>query len=95
MSTFEEDLIESMTQALRMARGEPIGRTTTYPSPREVRKKAKLKQHEMAPLLGMSLSGYRKLEQGRRALQGPAAVLLRILDREPEAVRRALSLAAE
>jgi len=44
----------------------------------------------MAPLLGMSLSGYRKWEQGQRRLSGPAASLLRVIEREPEAVKRAL-----
>jgi putative transcriptional regulator len=44
----------------------------------------------MAPLMGMSLSGYRKWEQGTRSISGPAATLLRIIDKEPEAVRRAL-----
>jgi putative transcriptional regulator len=58
--------------------------------PRAVRLKAKLTQTQMAPLLGMSLSGYRKWEQGQRRLSGPAASLLRIIDREPEAVKRAL-----
>lgn len=90
MSQLGQDLIESLTQAIAMQNGAPIGRITTYPSAKEVRKKAKLKQHEMAPLLGLSLSGYRKIEQGKRPLQGPALVLLRVLEREPEAVRRAL-----
>ena len=44
----------------------------------------------MAPLMGMSLSGYRKWEQGRRQVSGPAANLLRVIAREPEAVKRAL-----
>ena len=44
----------------------------------------------MATLVGMSLSGYRKWEQGPRRLGGPAAALLRVIEREPEAVKRAL-----
>lgn len=58
--------------------------------PREIRKQAKLTQAEMAPLMGMSLSGYRKWEQGKRALSGPAANLLRVIAKEPEAIKRAL-----
>ena len=61
-------------------------------TPREVRKKVKLTQAQMAPLMGMSLSGYRKWEQGTRRVSGPAATLLRVIQREPEAVRRALSV---
>ena len=37
--------------------------------------------------MGMSLSGYRKWEQGTRRVSGPVATLLRV---EPEAVKRAL-----
>ena len=46
----------------------------------------------MAPLMGMSLSGYRKWEQGVRQVSGPAATLLRVIQKEPEAVRRALTV---
>ena len=92
MSTFEADLIQSMTEALAMSQGAPIGRVTHHPSPREVRAKAGLTQEQMAPLMGLSLSGYRKIEQGQRGLQGSAAALLLVLDREPEAVKRALDL---
>ena len=47
-------------------------------------------QAQMAALMGMSVSGYRKWEQGARRVSGPAATLLRIIEREPNAVRRAL-----
>lgn len=55
-----------------------------------VRKLAKLTQPQMAFLTGMSISGYRKWEQGERNISGPAATHLRIMEKEPEAVRRAL-----
>jgi putative transcriptional regulator len=45
----------------------------------------------MAELMGMSLSGYRKWEQNRREVSGPANILLHVIEREPEAVKRALS----
>lgn len=95
MSQLGQDLIKALEEAVAFKEGRGPGILHTYPSAREVRKKAKLKQHEMAPLLGLSLSGYRKVEQSKRPLRGPAAVLLRVLDREPEAVKRALSIAAE
>ena len=44
----------------------------------------------MAPLMGMSLSGYRKWEQGSRRVSGPAATLLCVIEKKPEAVKRAL-----
>ena len=90
MSTFRDDLIQSLGEALAHARGEGPATVHAPVVPREVRKQAKLTQAQMAPLMGMSLSGYRKWEQGTRRVSGPAAILLRIIQREPDAVRRSL-----
>jgi len=91
MSTFGDDLIRSLTEALAHAKGEGPAIVHTPVAPREVRKQARLTQAQMAPLMGMSLSGYRKWEQGTRQVSGPAAMLLRVIREEPEAVKRALS----
>ena len=91
MSTFGNDLIESLGEALAHAKGEGPAVVHAPVTPREVRKRAKLTQTQMAPLMGMSLSGYRKWEQGTRRVSGPAAMLLRVIQKEPEAVKRALS----
>ena len=90
MSDFENDLIQSMTEALAMVKGEPIGRYHHYPDPRTVRTRARLTQAQMAPLMGMSLSGYRKWEQGQRSVSGPALNLLRVMEKNPAAVLDAL-----
>ena len=90
MSTFGDDLIQSLNEALAHAKGEGPAIVHAPVAPRKVRKQAKLTQAQMAPLMGMSLSGYRKWEQGTRQVSGPAATLLRIIEKEPEAVRRAL-----
>lgn len=90
MSTFGEDLIQSLNEALAHAKGEGLARVHASVTPRKVREQVKLTQAQMAPLLGMSLSGYRKWEQGTRRISGPAAALLRVIEKEPEAVRRAL-----
>ena len=90
MSTFGEDLIQSLNEALAHAKGEGPARVHASVTPRKVREQVKLTQAQMAPLLGMSLSGYRKWEQGTRQISGPAAALLRVIEKEPEAVRRAL-----
>jgi putative transcriptional regulator len=84
------DLLQSLSEALAHAKGEGPAIVHAPLDPREVRKRAKLTQAEMAPLMGMSLSGYRKWEQGKRAISGPAANLLRVIAKEPEAVKRAL-----
>ena len=90
MSTFGADLIQSLNEALAHAKGESPAIVHAPVTPREVREQAKLTQAQMAPLMGMSLSGYRKWEQGSRRVNGPAATLLRVIQKEPEAVRRAL-----
>ncbi|MXW91285.1 MAG: helix-turn-helix domain-containing protein [Rhodospirillaceae bacterium] len=91
MSTFGDDLIRSLNEALAHAKGEGPAIVHTPVAPREVREQARLTQAQMAPLMGMSLSGYRKWEQGTRQVSGPAAMLLRVIQKEPEAVKRALS----
>jgi putative transcriptional regulator len=91
MSSFGDDLIQAMGEALAHARGEGPAIVHTPVDPREIRTRAKLTQAQMAPLMGMSLSGYRKWEQGQRRVSGPAAALLRVIAKEPAAVRRALA----
>ena len=90
MSTFGEDLIQSLNEALAHAKGEGPAIVHTPISPRDVRMQAELTQAQMAALMGMSLSGYRKWEQGRRRVSGPAATLLRIIKHDPNTVRKAL-----
>ena len=90
MTEFGDDLVRSLHEALARAKGQ--GPAIVHPavSPREVREALRLTQAEMAPLLGMSPSGYRKWEQGARRVSGPAAALLEVIRKEPDAVKRAL-----
>ena len=90
MSTFGEDLMQPLNEALAHARSEGAASVHAVLTPREVRKRINLTQAQMAPLMGMSLSGYRKWEQGRQRVSGPAVTLLQVIAREPEAVKRAL-----
>lgn len=90
MSTFSDDLIHSLTEAVAHAKEQGPATVHEPIDPREVRKQVSLTQAQMAPLMGMSLSGYRKWEQGQRHVSGPAAMLLKVIEREPDAVRRAL-----
>ena len=91
MSSFGEDLIQAMGEALAHAEGKGPAILHASVDPREIRTRAKLTQAQMAPLMGMSLSGYRKWEQGQRRVSGPAAALLRVIEKEPDAVQRALA----
>ena len=54
------------------------------------RRRIGLSQAEFAAWFGISPGTLRNWEQGRRVPEGPARVLLRVIEREPEAVRRAL-----
>ena len=90
MSTFGDDLIQSLGEAIAHAKGNDPTILHTPVTPRAVRKQVNLTQAQMAWLMGMSLSGYRKWEQGTRRVNGPAMSLLHVIAREPEAVERAL-----
>lgn len=57
---------------------------------KRVRKGMKLTQEQFAPLLGVSVSGLRKIEQGQRPVQGALATLVTIMEKEPDAVLRAI-----
>lgn len=58
---------------------------------KNVRRKLSMSQGAFAARFGISPATLRNWEQGRRLPEGPARVLLAIIDREPEAVQRALS----
>lgn len=58
-----------------------------------IRAKTGLSQERFAALFRISLHTLRNWEQGRRAPEGPARTLLMVIDREPEAVKRALDAA--
>lgn len=93
MTEFGQDLIQAMRETLAHVKGEGSAIVHDPIDPKAVRKRAKLTQEQMAPLMGMSVSGYRKWEQGAREVSGPALTLLRVLEREPEAVLRAIRAA--
>ena len=62
---------------------------------RAIREKLKLSQPEFAARFGFTAASVRQWEQGRRRPHGPARVLLTIIAKEPNAVRRALEAVEE
>jgi putative transcriptional regulator len=54
------------------------------------RRRLGLSQTEFAAWFGISPGTMRNWEQGRRVPEGPARMLLRVIERDPEAVRRAI-----
>ena len=98
MSKFGEELIAAMGEALGHAKGKPnsvIEHQVDLEAidAKSIRRGLRLTQEEMARILGTSTSGYRKWEQGERHPSGAARTLLRVMEKEPEAVLRALSAA--
>ena len=94
MTKFGADLIQAMSEALALAQGKDVPGMQVNAvdegtvDAKAIRKRLLLTQDQMATVLGTSPSGYKKWEQGRGS---PARTLLRIMEREPEAVLRALS----
>jgi putative transcriptional regulator len=97
MTKFGADLIQAMSEALAHAQGNKVPGMQVHAvdigtvDAKAIRKKLDLTQDQMATVLGTSPSGYKKWEQGKRQPNGAARTLLRIMEREPEAVLRALS----
>ncbi|MDB5985630.1 MAG: hypothetical protein JWR16_683 [Nevskia sp.] len=98
MSKLGDELIESMAQALAHAKGKRTGARVHKISvkPDEIQKARKrlgLSQDQFAGAFGVSASTLRKWEQGQRSPTGAAKTLLKIIEREPKAVVRALKVA--
>jgi putative transcriptional regulator len=90
-------IIKGLNEAVMFARGSPNGavvREVKVPESidvQAVRRKLRLSQREFALRFGFSLATVRNWEQGHRTPDGPARVLLTIIDKQPDAVRKALA----
>ena len=56
-----------------------------------IRERLGKSQTEFAMMIGISVATLRNWEQGRRSPDGPARALLRIAEKNPDAVKKALS----
>lgn len=93
MSKLGNELIRSMAEALAHARSQKTGVRVYKVKPSEVRKARErlgLSQDKFAHAFGVSAATLRKWEQGQRAPTGAAKTLLKVIEREPRAVLRAL-----
>jgi putative transcriptional regulator len=68
---------------------DPSGESWVEYPVEAIRRRLGLTQKEFARMFGVSVDTLQGWEQRRRP-RGPALALLRVIDREPEAVRRAL-----
>ena len=92
-------VIASLREAVDWAEGRKVPvRVTTVEVPvtdvRATRKRLGLSQAEFAARFGFQPSTLRNWEQGRTRPDGPARVLLAVIDRHPEAVEDALRRAS-
>ena len=88
-----ELLCESIRQAGEIRRGvRKPSRTFVIedPDPKAIRERLGLSQSRFASIIGVSVRTLQNWEQGRREPEGPAKALLRVVDREPQAVLHAL-----
>ena len=90
-----QEVIASLKEAIAWAAGEdtPV-KVTKVEVPetdvRAVRRKLSLSQAQLATKFGFQPATLKNWEQGRTKPDGPARVLLAVIDRHPEAVEDAL-----
>jgi putative transcriptional regulator len=96
ISPVGSEILEGLREALAHASGEKVRGTVVHQvdiddvDAKSIRATLKLTQEQMAMVMGTSVSGYRKWEQGERRPSGAARTLLTVMEKEPEAVLRAL-----
>jgi putative transcriptional regulator len=88
-----EKLVHSIEQAgqIRQRKKRP-SRVFRFENPdiKKTRGRLQMSQTEFATMMGVSVRTLQNWEQGRRTPDGPAQALLRVVDRNPEAVLEAL-----
>lgn len=92
-----EGIVAGLTDAVAIAAGQadPAGHRVHVPATvdvRAMRKKLGLTQDRFAARFGFSVGAVRDWEQRRSQPEAVARVLLTVIDREPEAVQRALAV---
>jgi putative transcriptional regulator len=91
----ESKILTGAKQALAFARGELadgfVVHVPTEIDVKAIRRKLGMSQSQFAASFGFGVDAVRSWEQGRRRPEGPARVLLKVIEHDPEAVRRALA----
>jgi putative transcriptional regulator len=92
--TAGQRMIASAKQALAFVQGEDNGCIAHIPdeiNTVRIREKIGMSQSQFANCFGVSIRTVQEWEQGRAIPSGAARAFLRVIDREPEAVLRALA----
>jgi putative transcriptional regulator len=95
MSNLADDIAQGLESAIAYVRGDRKGvREHLVKVPlvdvKALRQRLGLTQREFAQRFSFSVRSVQNWEQGRRTPEGPARVLLTVIDREPQAVLRAI-----
>lgn len=97
MSKAGERILKSVRRARAFARGEETdGFVVHVPEEvdvRAIRSNLKLTREEFAARFGFAKGAVKDWEQGRRQPERSARILLRVIERDPAAVERALRAA--
>ncbi len=98
MSKAGSRILEGALHALAIAKGEADETEYVVHIPkdvdvREIRKRQGLTQQAFAERYGFSVGRVKDWEQGRSPVDAPTRILLTVIDKEPEAVVRALAAA--
>jgi putative transcriptional regulator len=95
MSAAGEKILGSIREARAILQGESAGELVVHVPPefdvKALRRKLGMSQSRFAASFGFGLAAVQSWEQGRRRPEGPARILLKVIEHEPEAVRRALA----
>ena len=92
-SKLYRELRESIKEAGRIRRGKAKpSRVFQYDAidVRKLRESVDVSQSQFARMIGVSKDTLQNWEQGRRRPRGPAKALLRVFEKDPKAVVRAL-----
>jgi putative transcriptional regulator len=91
-----ESILRGAREALAFARGAHEGYVVHVPEQvdvKAIRRRLGLSQRRFAERFGFKLDAVQNWEQGRRRPEDAARAFLRVIEREPDAVQRALSAA--
>lgn len=98
MSKIGESILRGFEQAVAFAEGTADTSQYRVHIPHEIdvrriRRKLGLTQRQFAASFGFNINTLRHWEQGRRVPEGPTRAYLMVIDREPQAVAKALRIA--
>jgi len=85
-----DELVASVIEAKEIMQGKKEPSRKFFieePNPKEIRTKMSLTQDKFANLMNISVHTLRNWEQGKRQPQGPAKVLLNVVNNHPNVLK--------